>query len=437
MFSHFIEELTWRGLIHDKVEGVHEHLSNQMVTGYIGFDPTAVSLHVGSLLPIMVLVRFQRAGHKPIVIIGGGTGMIGDPSGKSTERQLLDPNTLEKNVQGLQKQLAQYLDFENGKNKAELLNNVDWLGKMSMIEFLRDVGKFFRVNVMLTKDSVKKRIESETGISYTEFSYQLLQAYDFEYLYRTKNCTLQMGASDQWGNITAGIDYIHYKYGHSAKVFGLTFPLVTKSDGTKFGKSEKGNIWLDATLTTPYQFYQFWLRLPDDVAPKFLRYYTFLDQSTINELQNEHNKAPHLRIMQHTLAEQVTEFVHGKEALKLAQRTTQALFSKNIQEAFAGLSDEEIDLVLSGADSVTISKTQLEAGIPVLDAIVMAGLKESKGEARKLIQGNGFSVNKVKWNQPNAVLTKSHLLQGKFILLQSGKSDIVVLKVEEGQTPAT
>ncbi|MCS7077309.1 MAG: tyrosine--tRNA ligase [Bacteroidia bacterium] len=430
MFSKFIDELTWRGLIQDKIEGIEEHLAAKMVTGYIGFDPTASSLHVGSLLPIMVLVRFQRAGHKPIVILGGGTGMIGDPSGKTTERQLLNQETLEKNVQALQKQLSQYLNFEEGQNKAELLNNIDWLGKISMIEFLREVGKFFRVNVMLTKDSVKKRIESEVGISYTEFSYQLLQAYDFEYLYRNKACTLQMGASDQWGNITAGTDYIHYKHGHQAKVFGLTFPLVTKSDGTKFGKSEKGNIWLDPALTTPYQFYQFWLRTPDESAAKFLRYYTLLDKSTIEELESEHAQAPHLRIVQNALADEITSFVHGKDALNLAKRTTQALFSKNIQEAFTGLSDEEINLVLSGADSVTIPKTQLEVGIPILDAIVISGLKESKGEARKLIQGNGFSVNKVKWTQTNGLLTQEYLLQNKFILLQSGRSDIVVLKVE-------
>lgn len=430
MFSNFIEELSWRGLIQHKIDGIEAHLSEKTVTGYIGFDPTANSLHVGSLLPIMVLVRFQRSGHKPIAIVGGGTGMIGDPSGKTAERQLLDNETLEKNTQGLKNQLSKYLDFENGENKAELLNNIDWLGKLNMIEFLRDVGKYFKVNVMLTKDSVKKRIESEVGISYTEFSYQILQAYDFEYLYRTKNCTLQMGASDQWGNITAGTDYIRYKHGSQARLFGLTFPLVTKSDGTKFGKSEKGNIWLDPNLTTPYQFYQFWLRSTDEMAPKFLRYYTLLDKTTIENLEKEHAQAPHLRIMQNALADEVTTFVHGKQALDLAKRTTQALFSKSIEEGFANLSDEQINLILSGADSVSISKNELQAGIPVLEAIVHAGLKPSKGDARKLIQGNGFSINKVKCTQVNEILTEKHLLQNKFIMLQSGKSDIVMLKVE-------
>jgi len=430
MFSDFIEELSWRGLIQHKIDGIEEHLSKEMRTAYIGFDPTANSLHVGSLLPIMVLVRFQRSGHKPIVIVGGGTGMIGDPSGKTAERQLLDEATLQKNTEGLKNQLSKYLDFENGENKAELLNNIDWLGKLSMIDFLRDVGKYFRVNVMLTKDSVKKRIESEVGISYTEFSYQILQSYDFEYLYRTKNCTLQMGASDQWGNITAGTDYIRYKQTTNARVFGLTFPLVTKSDGTKFGKSEKGNVWLDPTLTTPYQFYQFWLRTADDIAPKFLRYYTLLNKQQIEALEAEHAQAPHLRIMQHALADEITTFVHGQKALELAKRTTKSLFSKNIEEAFAGLSEEEINLVLSGADSITVSREQLQTGLPVLDAITLAGLKESKGDARKLIQGNGFSVNKVKWTQPNEVLTEKHLLQNKFIMLQSGKSDIVMLKVK-------
>jgi tyrosyl-tRNA synthetase len=430
MFDSFIRELSWRGLIQDKIEGIETRLSEKMATGYIGFDPTAHSLHVGSLLPIMVLVRFQRAGHKPIAIVGGGTGMIGDPSGKTAERQLLDNETLQKNVKGLKNQLSKYLDFENGENKAELLNNIDWLGKMSMIDFLRDVGKYFRVNVMLAKDSVKKRIESEVGISFTEFSYQILQAYDFEYLYHTKNCILQMGASDQWGNITAGTDYIRYKHGNSGKAFGLTFPLVTKSDGTKFGKSEKGNIWLDPDLTTPYQFYQFWLRCTDDMAPKFLRYYTLLDKETIENLETEHAQAPHTRLMQHTLADEVTTFVHGRDALELAKRTTKALFSKNLEEAFSGLSDEEINLILSGADNITIPRQQLQAGFPVLDAITLSGLKESKGDARKLIQGNGFSVNKVKWTQANEVLTEKHLLQNKFIMLQSGKSDIIMLKVE-------
>lgn len=430
MFSSFIEELSWRGLIQHKIDGIEARLSEKMATGYIGFDPTAHSLHVGSLLPIMVLVRFQRAGHKPIVIVGGGTGMIGDPSGKTAERQLLDEATLQKNVEGLKNQLSKYLDFEHGENKAELLNNIDWLGKMNLIEFLRDVGKYFKVNVMLTKDSVKKRIESEVGISFTEFTYQILQAYDFEYLYRTKNCILQMGATDQWGNITAGTDYIRYKHGSEGRVFGLTFPLVTKADGTKFGKSEKGNVWLDPNLTTPYQFYQFWLRSTDDMAPKFLRFYTLLDKNTIENLEAEHAQAPHLRIMQHALADEVTTFVHGKKALELAKLTTKALFSKNLEEAFAGLSENEINLVLSGADSITIPREQLKAGLPVLDAITMAGLKESKGDARKLIQGNGFSVNKVKWTQPNAALTEEHLLQNKFIMLQSGKSDIVILKTE-------
>lgn len=430
MFSDFIEELSWRGLIQHKIDGLEERLSEKMAVGYIGFDPTANSLHVGSLLPIMVLVRFQRAGHKPIAIVGGGTGMIGDPSGKTAERQLLDSQTLQKNVEGLKNQLYKYLDFENGENKAELLNNIDWLGKLSMIDFLRDVGKYFRVNVMLTKDSVKKRIESEVGISFTEFTYQILQAYDFEYLYRTKNCILQMGATDQWGNITAGTDYIRYKHGSEGRVFGLTFPLVTKADGTKFGKSEKGNVWLDPNLTTPYQFYQFWLRCDDNTAPKFLRYYTLLDKQKIEQLEQEHAQAPHLRILQHALADEITTFVHGKDALNLAKKTTKALFSKNLEEAFAGLSDEEINLILSGADSITISREQLQTGLSILDAIVLSGLKQSKGDARKLIQSNGFSVNKLKWTQPNDVLTEKHLLQNKFIMLQSGKSDIVVLKTE-------
>jgi tyrosyl-tRNA synthetase len=413
-----IEELRWRGMIQDIMPGTEDHLKNEMTSGYIGFDPTADSLHIGSLVPILLLVHLQRAGHKPIALIGGATGMVGDPSGKSEERNLLSEEILQHNIQGVRKQLEQFLDFSpEKKNAAELVNNYDWFKNISFIDFLRDAGKHLTVNYMMAKDSVKKRIEGETGISYTEFAYQLMQGYDFYWLYAHKQCKLQMGGSDQWGNMTTGTELIRRKCGGQAFVF--TTPLVTKADGGKFGKTESGNIWLSPDKTSPYQFYQFWLNAGDADALKWIRLFTFLDHSTIESLEKSHGENPSQRILQKRLAEEITTYVHGSEALRSAQLTTEKLFAQQSAPA-ESLSREDL-LSIEGVVTCPITRDQLAQGLDVVNFLTSTGILPSKGEARKLIQGGGISINRRKIDQIDALVDTGLLLHGEFILVQKGK----------------
>jgi len=412
------EELRWRGMIQDIMPGTEDQLNREMTTGYVGFDPTAESLHIGSLVPILLLVHLQRAGHKPIALIGGATGMVGDPSGKSKERSLLDEATLEKNIRGVRAQLEKFLDFSPEKpNAAELVNNYDWFKQIGFIEFLRDTGKHITVNYMMAKDSVKNRLEGETGISYTEFAYQLMQGYDFYWLYTHKNCKLQMGGSDQWGNMTTGTELIRRKSGGQAFVF--TTPLVTKADGGKFGKTESGNIWLSAEKTSPYQFYQFWLNASDDDARRWIQLFTFLDQPTIQQLEQDHVKDPSQRIVQKKLAGCLTEYVHGAEALETARLTTDKLFAQQTTP-IETLSRADL-LAIEGVVTCTADRSQLEQGIDVVSFLALVGVLPSKGEARKLVQAGGISINRRKIEEIDFRIDASLLLQGEFILIQRGK----------------
>ncbi|HEX5652205.1 MAG TPA: tyrosine--tRNA ligase, partial [Chitinophagaceae bacterium] len=413
-----LEELRWRGMIQDIMPGTEDQLNKEMTTGYIGFDPTAESLHIGSLVPILLLVHFQRSGHKPIALVGGATGMVGDPSGKSEERNLLSEETLQKNVAGIKAQLEKFLDFNPGlPNAAEMVNNYDWFKSMSFIDFLREAGKHITVNYMMAKDSVKKRIEGETGISYTEFAYQLMQGYDFYWLFKHKNCKLQMGGSDQWGNMTTGTELIRRKLGGEAYVF--TNPLITKTDGSKFGKSEGGNIWLDANRTSPYQFYQFWLNASDADAEKWIRIFTFLTQEEIDTVSTENKKDPGKRTLQKKLAEQVTAFVHGEEELQKALETTQKLFS-NQQAPAENLSVEDLE-GMEGVVKSNYPKQKISSGIDVVSFLAETNIFPSKGEARKTIQGGGVSLNRHKVNDISQPVNEALLLHGKYILVQKGK----------------
>ena len=421
-----IEELRWRGMIQDIMPGTEEQLDKEMTTGYIGFDPTAESLHIGSLVPILLLVHFQRAGHKPIALVGGATGMVGDPSGKSEERNLLSEEVLEKNVAGVRAQLERFLDFSPGiPNSAEMVNNYDWFKNISFIDFLRDAGKHITVNYMMAKDSVKKRIQSETGISYTEFAYQLMQGYDFYWLYTHKNCKLQMGGSDQWGNMTTGTELIRRKTGGEAFVF--TNPLITKADGNKFGKTESGNVWLDAGRTTPYQFYQFWLNASDTDAEKWIKIFTFLEEAEINNIISSHQQDASKRILQKRLAEEVTKFVHGEDELGKAIETTQKLFAAQHAPA-ESLSVEDIE-AMEGLIKVSISKSDLSNGLDVVSFLAESKIFPSKGEARKTIQGGGVSINRKKVNEVQMKVDNSHLLHDKFILVQKGKKHHYLVEV--------
>jgi tyrosyl-tRNA synthetase len=422
-----IEELRWRGMIRDIMPGTEEQLNKEMTTAYIGFDPTAESLHIGSLVPILLLVHLQKAGHKPIALVGGATGMIGDPSGKSEERNLLDENTLEKNIRGVKSQLEKFLDFDPARpNAAEMANNYDWFKHISFIEFLRDAGKHITVNYMMAKDSVKKRIEGEVGMSYTEFAYQLMQGYDFYWLYKNKNCKLQMGGSDQWGNITTGTELVRRKAGGEA--FAFTCPLITKADGTKFGKTEKGNVWLDPTLTTPYQFYQFWLNASDEDAANWIRIFTFLTKEEISGIEKEQEENPAARALQKRLAEEVTTFVHGKEELAKALETTQKLFAN--QSAAA----EDLSVVdLEGMEGVVKSRydrSKLDAGVDVVSFLAETGIFPSKGEARKTVQGGGVSLNRKKVENIQMPVTSDLLLHEKYLLVQKGKKNYFLITVE-------
>ncbi len=413
-----LEELRWRGMIQDIMPGTEDQLKREMTTGYVGFDPTADSLHIGSLVPILLLVHLQRAGHKPIALVGGATGMVGDPSGKSEERNLLDEATLEKNIRGVRAQLEKFLDFSSDKpNNAELVNNYDWFKNIGFIDFLRDAGKHITVNYMMAKDSVRKRLEGDTGISYTEFAYQLMQGYDFYWLYQHKNCKLQMGGSDQWGNMTTGTELIRRKAGGQAFVF--TAPLVTKADGSKFGKTESGNIWLSAEKTSPFQFYQFWLNASDEDARRWVRLFTFLDPPTIQRLEQDHQKDPAGRILQKALARCLTEYVHGSEALEAAQLTTEKLFAQQ-SAPIESMSRADL-LAIEGVVTCSLERTQLDNGIDVVSFLASTGILPSKGEARKLVQAGGISMNRQKIDQTDFRVDSRLLLHEEFILVQRGK----------------
>jgi tyrosyl-tRNA synthetase len=413
-------------MVQDIMPGTEEQLKKEMTTGYIGFDPTADSLHIGSLVPILLLVHFQRAGHKPIALVGGATGMIGDPSGKSQERNLLDEETLARNVAGVKAQLEKFLDFDPAKpNAAEMSNNFDWFKSISFIDFLRDAGKHITINYMMAKDSVKKRIESEVGLSYTEFAYQMMQGYDFYWLYNHKNCKLQMGGSDQWGNMTTGTELIRRKGGGDAFVF--TNPLITKADGGKFGKTEGGNIWLDATKTTPYQFYQFWLNSSDSDAEKWIKIFTFLPQEEVNGLIDAHKQDAGKRILQKKLAEEVTAFVHGQEALAEAIATTEKLFANQSAPA-ESLSVEDLES-MEGIVKVDFAKDKVAEGIDIVSFLAETGIAPSKGEARKLVQGGGISINRKKAVGIDQKIDNSFLLHDKYILAQKGKKNYFLVSV--------
>ena len=420
-----LDELSWRGMIQDIMPGTREQLEKEMTTGYIGFDPTADSLHIGSLVPILLLVHFQRAGHKPIALVGGATGMVGDPSGKSEERNLLNEETLNRNITGVKAQLERFLQFDsNLPNAAELVNNYDWFKEISFIDFLRDTGKHITVNYMMAKDSVKKRIEGETGISYTEFAYQLMQGYDFYWLYQHKNCKLQMGGSDQWGNMTTGTELIRRKCAGEAFVF--TNPLITKADGGKFGKTESGNVWLDASKTTPYQFYQFWLNASDADAAKWIKIFTFLPKDEIESLVAAHNQSPGDRIIQKKLAEEVTRFIHGEAELQKAIETTQKLFSTQ-QQPIESLSADDLE-GMEGVIKVEVPFAQIKEGIDVVSLLANTGIFPSKGEARKTIQGGGVSINRKKVDSPTLSLSPSDLLHDHYLLVQKGKKHYYLVK---------
>ena len=426
MKINFIEELRWRGMLHDMIPGLEEHLKKEMTVAYIGFDPTAPSLHIGNLAAIMLLKHFQLAGHKPIALVGGATGMIGDPSGKSAEREFLSEQTLRDNQIGIQKQLENFLEFGAGVNSAELVNNYDWFKEFSFLGFLREAGKFLTVNYMMSKDSVKTRLE--TGISFTEFSYQLLQGYDFYHLYKTKNVRLQMGGSDQWGNITTGTELIRRKEGHDEEAteraaYALTTPLVTKSDGTKFGKSESGNIWLDAEKTSPYQFYQFWLNASDEDATKWIKIFTLLAPATIDGLIAEHAIAPQLRTLQKALASELTKLVHSEADLNFAISATEILFGNATTEVLQSLNEEQLLQVMEGVPTVNVTLAQLNEGYDLVSLLADTQIFPSKGEARKIWQAGGLSINKEKISIEFTTVTTAQLLQGKYLLFQKGKKN--------------
>ncbi|HEX6182030.1 MAG TPA: tyrosine--tRNA ligase [Chitinophagaceae bacterium] len=420
-----IEELRKRGMVQDIMPGTEDQLNKEMTTGYIGFDPTAESLHIGSLVPILLLVHLQRAGHKPVALVGGATGMVGDPSGKSEERNLLNEATLQRNLDGIKKQLERYLDFDQSKpNAAELVNNYDWFREMSFIGFLRDVGKHITVNYMMAKDSVKKRLQGDTGISYTEFAYQLMQGYDFYWLYHNKKCKLQMGGSDQWGNMTTGSELIRRMGGGEAFVF--TCPLITKADGTKFGKTESGNVWLDPQKTSPYQFYQFWLNAADEDAEKWIWIFTFLTQDIVEGLIAEHKRDPGARVLQKRLAQEVTIFVHGTDEYLKAVETTAKLFANQSAPASA-LSVEDLE-AMEGVVKFDYAAEKFKTGTDVVSFLAESGIFPSKGEARKMVQNGGVSINRNKVSDMGMQVSESLLLHEKYLLVQKGKKNYYLVK---------
>ena len=427
MPSNFIAELRWRGMIHDIMPGTEEALNRQVSAGYIGFDPTADSLHVGHLVQIMTLVHFQRAGHKPFALVGGATGMVGDPSGKSKERNLLNAETLNHNVACVKKQLEKFLDFDRGENVAELVNNFDWFKNFSFLDFIRDVGKHISINYMLSKDSVKSRLE--TGMSFTEFSYQLVQGYDFYYLNQHKNCILQLGGSDQWGNIVTGTELIRRKSGNEA--YAVTTPLIKKADGTKFGKTEGESVWLDPMKTSPYQFYQFWLNTSDADAPNYIRIFTLKTKKEIDEIISLHEAEPHVRLLQKALAEDITLRVHGKDDLANAILASKILFGNSTTAELMEINERDFLTIFEGVQQVDIPKIELENGLTIVDALSSkSGFLSSNGEARRELKANAISVNKQKVNE-EFVLTNKDLIQGKFILLGKGKKTNYILTISD------
>ena len=423
-----IEELRWREMIHDIMPGTEEQLLKEMTTAYIGFDPTADSLHIGSLVPILLLVHLQKAGHKPIALVGGATGMVGDPSGKSEERNLLSEEVLQRNVAGIKKQLEQYLDFDSARpNAAEMANNYDWFKDFSFLHFIRDVGKHITLNYMMAKESVKKRLDGETGMSFTEFSYQLVQGYDFYYLYTHKNCKLQMGGSDQWGNIVTGTELIRRKAGGEA--FAFTCPLITKADGSKFGKSERGNIWLDPSKTSPYEFYQFWLNTSDEDAVRYIKIFTFLNKEEVENLLSQHAGNEYQRIVQKKLAAEVTAFVHGKDALAKALQATDILFSKNTLQIIASLSKDQLDATLSGVSAIEVNKEEIKSQSPdIVTFLNETGVFASKGEAKKMIAAGGVSLNKQKVSDAAAKVDMNLFINEKYLFVQKGKTNFYLVK---------
>ena len=426
----FVEELTWRGMIHDIMPGVEEHLKEKMRAAYVGIDPTADSLHIGHLVSVMMLCHFQRAGHKPVALVGGATGMIGDPSGKSAERNLLDEATLNHNVKSIKKQLSKFLNFDGtDENTAILVNNYDWMQGMSFLAFIRDVGKHITVNYMMAKDSVKKRISGDAteGMSFTEFSYQLVQGYDFLHLHRAENCTLQMGGSDQWGNITTGTELIRRIDG--GKAFAITCPLITKADGTKFGKSEGGNVWLDAEKTSPYKFYQYWLNTSDDDAAKYIKMFTFLEKAEIDTLLEQHQQEPQLRELQRTLAAELTKMVHSEADLKHALVASNILFGKSTTEDLQKLTEQQFNEIFDGVQTTVLSKYDLPS-LTLIEALVgKGGFLSSNKEAHREIAANAISINKEKIDA-QFQFHESHLIGGKYILIGKGKKTNFILKFE-------
>jgi tyrosyl-tRNA synthetase len=427
--TNFVEELRWRGLLFDIMPETETHLLEHATTGYIGFDPTADSLHIGSLVQILILKHFQNAGHKPIALVGGATGMVGDPSGKSVERNLLDEASLQKNIEGVKAQLSRFLDFNATENPAELVNNFDWMKDISLIDFVRDIGKHITVNYMIAKDSVKKRISSESkvGMSFTEFTYQLFQGYDFYHLYKEMDCKLQMGGSDQWGNITTGTELIRRKA--QGKAYAITVPLVTKADGTKFGKTEGGNVWLDAKRTSPYKFYQYWLNASDEDAEKYIKIFTFLDKKAIEALVAEHRETPHLRLLQKKIGEEVTIMTHGQEAFDNAIKASQILFGKSTSNDLKSLDEQTFLEIFEGVPQASVSKEDIDNGLDMIGALAAkTGFLNSNGEARRTLKENAISVNKEKVKE-DFVISTSDIIANAYVLLQRGKKNYFLLKI--------
>ncbi len=431
--KNFIEELQWRGMIHTIMPGAEEQLQKEMTTAYLGIDPTADSLHIGHLVGVMILKHFQMCGHRPLALVGGATGMIGDPSGKSQERNLLDEATLRHNQEAIKAQLSKLLDFDSdAPNAARMVNNYDWMKEFSFLDFIRDIGKCITVNYMMAKDSVKKRFNGEgDGMSFTEFTYQLVQGYDFLHLYQTMNCKIQLGGADQWGNITTGTELIRRKLGPEAEAYAITCPLITKADGTKFGKTESGNVWLDPRYTSPYKFYQFWLNVSDEDAKRYIKIFTLLDRETIEGLIAEHDAAPHLRVLQKRLAQEITTMIHSKEEYEKAVEASQILFGGATSEALRRLDEATLLQVFEGVPQFRVARTELEAGVAFVDLCAeKTQIFASKGECRKLIQGGGVSMNREKIADPMRAVTADDLIAGKYLLVQRGKKNYYLVIAE-------